>query len=83
MTVAHRSHSFALRGAHFVALAFAAILAAALLLVVDWATAVPGGVADAAPARTSNNSAMAPMDNGQQFYKEKTVAPEQELPAQF
>ena len=83
MTVAHRSHSFAPRRAHFVALAFAAIVAASLLPVVDWAIAVPGGVADAAPARTSNNSTMAPMDIGQQFYKEKTMAPAQELPAQF
>ena len=82
MTVAHRSHSFAPRWAPFVAVAFSAIVAASLLLVVDWAVAVPGGW-PVAPARTSNDSTMAPMDIGQQFYKEKTMAPAQELPAQF
>jgi hypothetical protein len=83
MTVAHHPHPFAPRWAPFVAVAFAAIVAASLLLVVDWAVAVPGGVADAAPARSSIDSTTAPMDIGQQFYKEKAMAPAQELPAQF
>jgi hypothetical protein len=83
MTVAHHSHPFAQSWAPFVAVAFAAIAAASLLLVGDWAVAVPGEVAEAAPARTSNDSTTAPMDIGQQFYKEKAMAPAHELPAQF
>jgi hypothetical protein len=83
MTAAHRSHSFAPRWAPLVAVAVSVIVAAFLLLAVDWAGAVPGGMAEAAPARTSNDPTMTPMDIGQQFYQEKTMAPAQELPAQF
>lgn len=80
MTVAHHPHPFAPRWARFVALAFVAVAAASLL---DWSASIPGGVADATPARRTNGSTAAPMDIGQQFHTEKTMAPAQELPAQF
>jgi hypothetical protein len=83
MTVAHHPHPFAPSWAPFVALAFAAIVAASVLLVVDWAVAIPSGVANAAPAGGTNDPTTAPMDIGQQFYKEKATALAQELPAQF
>lgn len=83
MTVAHHPPSFAPRWAPFAALAFAAVVAASLLLVVNWAVAVPSEVPNAAPARTSNAPLTAPLDIGQQFYREKAMAPAQELPAQF
>ncbi len=80
MTIALHPHSFAPRWARFVALTFVAVAAASLL---DWSAAVPGGVADATSARLNNDSTTAPLDIGQRFYAEKTIAPTQELPAQF
>lgn len=81
MTIARHPHPFASRWGLFVVLAFVAIMATSLL-IADWAVAIPGGMADAAPAARTNTST-APMDLGQQFYTEKTMAPAQELPAQF
>jgi hypothetical protein len=81
MTVAHHPHPVAPSRALFVAL-FVAIVAASLL-VLDWVVVIPGGVANAAPAGGTNDSTTAPMEIGQQFYREKMMAPAQELPAQF
>lgn len=82
MTIAHHSHSSAPPWAPFVALASAAAVAASLLVIADWPVPI-GAVADAEPAPTSIDSTAVPMDIGQQFYEEKTMAPAQELPAQF
>ena len=85
MTAAIHPHPSTPRWGRFVALAFAALAAASLL---DWSAALPGGVADATSARgTSDPATAATMDMdegiGQKFYTEKTMAPAQELPAQF
>lgn len=82
MTVAHGSHPFVRRSAPFVGAALFAVLVTSLL-VVEWAVAVTEKEAGTAPVRTSSDSGAAVMDIGQQFYREKTMAPAHDLPAQF
>jgi hypothetical protein len=80
MTVPHHPYPFAPRWSRFVFLAFVAVAAASLL---DWSAAIPNRLAEATPARETIDSTTPPMDIGQQFYTEKSMAPAQELPAQF
>jgi hypothetical protein len=81
MNTAHSPHPSIPRSAAAVGVALVAVLAASLLLV-DWVV-VPAGLTESALAQPSGDATTQPTDIGQLFYREKTMAPSHELPAQF